>query len=343
MGTIKIGIIGVGRFGINYLRTCLEIDVSIVKYICSKSKQTINQVLEKVSYNGKTTVNYHEILKDPLIEAVIIATPSSTHYQITKDALLANKHVLVEKPFVFHTSQARELLELAKERNRSLMVGHLHRFNPGIIKMKEDVASGKFGKINYIQSAGTGNGPIRSDMNALWDFFPHDVSILLYLLDEYPIKVRATGGIFHKEGIEDVVSMELWFPNNIISFSMASWIFPLKQRNVTIMGNKCYARFEDYNQNEKLKYYDENPENKERTTKSNHYSSPELIDAKPLTEQLRYFIGAINNINKGEGILSNHNSLTNGFEALKVVTILEAAQKSLKSDGKVIEIKKPTI
>jgi len=195
----------------------------------------------------------------------------------------------------------------------------LHLFNPPIQRLKEDIKKGLFGKINYMHSFGSGNGPARQDMSALWDFFPHDVSIFLYLLDEMPLSVSADGASYLKKGIEDLVAMNIKFANNIFAHSVGTWLYPLKKRELILIGEKLRAAFDDYASN-KLRYYDV----------GNNCITPQLSNSKPLTEQLRHFLNCIEN---------NKIPLTDGMEALKVTTVLEAAQKSLKKKGEMVKIK----
>lgn len=327
----NIGIIGVGRWGINYLRTLKELNAN-VSWICATKENTLKEALSKTKTKTvKTTTNYRDVLEDTRVDAVAIATPGSTHHELTKQALLSSKHVLVEKPLAFCSRDAEELVRISKENSKILMVGHLHRFNAAIKRIKEDIQAGLFGKINYVHSFGFGNGPIRNDMSALWDFFPHDVSILLYLLAEYPLIVSANGASYISKGVEDVVTMDVKFPNDVFAAVIGSWMYPVKKRGLIIVGEKLCATFDDYATNEKLKYYGR----KLKSIKGNiviedkRYHVPNIEDARPLTEQLKHFLDCVEN---------NKTPLTDGHEALKVVKILECAQKSLKQNGLVVEV-----
>lgn len=322
---VNVGIIGVGRWGTNYLRTFSQLDGASVKWICATKEATLKEALLKVTAKNpvKITTNYRDILNDGEVDAVAIASSGSTHYRLAKEALQSGKHVIVEKPLAFHSKDAKELIKISKKKRKILMVGHLHRYNPGIQRLKADIDKGIFGKISFIHFSHFGNGPVRSDMGVIWDFFPHTVSILLYLLESSPLGVSANGASYIKKGIEDIATIDMVFPGGISAASIASWIYPFKKMNITIVGEKIYAAFDDYAEEEKLKYYPTKISSIRGKTnvKDKGYSSPAIGGARPLTEQLKHFLGCVNN---------NKVPLTDGCEGLKVVSVLESAQKSLR-------------
>lgn len=322
---IRIGVIGLGRWGINYFRTFSELKNCTVKYVCATKKKTLSEAIKKVKpiIMPKAVIDYNDLLNDKELDAVAIVTNGASHCKLAKEALEANKHVIVEKPLAFTSQDVKKLISISNKKDKILMVGHLHLYNPAIRKIKNDITRGLFGKINYIHSFGAGNGPVRNDMNVLWDFFPHDVSILLYLLDKFPLSVSANGACYIKNGVEDVVTMDIMFPKNIFATSIASWIYPLKKRDVVVVGKKLYAVFDDYAKKNKLGYY-----NKKVPTS---IYAPKISSSKPLTEELRHFLDCIEN---------DKTPLTDGNEALKVTRVLESAQKSLRNKGKRIKITK---
>src|SRR3989338_4457430 len=181
---MKTAVIGAGRWGTNYIRTFAEIGVE-VKWICARSEETLKKASNATKFKANATTKYEDILNDAEVEAVAIVTPGSTHYRIAKDALKEGKHVIVEKPLALNSKEAQELVDIAREEGKILMVGHLHRFNTSIRQIRKDIEAGIFGRIRHINTTGTGNGPVRSDMSALWDFGPHDISIAAYLLGKY--------------------------------------------------------------------------------------------------------------------------------------------------------------
>lgn len=331
MGKTAIGVIGAGRWGANYLRTFNELGCN-VKWVCSRKDATLKQALANTKVIAKPTKNYNDILKDNEVDAVAIATPGSTHYRLAKEALLSNKHVLVEKPLAFSSKNVEELIRISRQKNKILMVGHQHLFNQGIQRMREDIKNGLFGKINFINFFHFGNGPIRTDMSALWDFFPHTVSILLYLLEETPITVSANGKSFMNNGVEDIATMDAAFQNNIFAASTCSWLYPLKKMEVIVVGEKLYAAFDDYAQSDKLKYYYSRPKmvRGKIAIKDKGFKAPKLGNARPLTEELRHFL---------ECIAKSQKPIADGEEALKVTKVLEAAERSLRRNGFPIRVR----
>ena len=331
MENLNFGIIGVGRFGRNYLRTLNEMNESSVKWICSSTEKTLSEASSGIDlkYQIKKTADYGKILDDKEVDAVVISTPGSTHYKISKEALLAGKHVLVEKPMCFSSREAEDLAKTAKKKNKILMAGHLHLFNPGIQKLREDIKNGLFGKINYISIFHSGNGPVRTDINALWDFFPHSVSVLLHLLESNPVKASVNGKSFIKKGNEDIVSMHMKFPDDVFALSTGTWLHPQKKMEVVVAGEKLYAVFDDYAA-DKLRYFDSVPKlfNKKIIIDGKGAKKIPISDSKPLAGQIKYFLNLVKTGNDYRGSLKL---------ALKTTKILEMAQKSLKS-GKEVKI-----
>jgi len=298
---MNLGIIGAGRWGTNYLKAFSELGVN-AKWVCAADESSLKKAIEKANVKAQTTTDYRDILSDNEIEAVAIATPDSTHYRITKDSLEAGKHVLVEKPFTLNSREAEELVKLAGKRKKTLMVGHIHRFSPGIQKIKEGIDAGVFGKIRYVQTTATNNSP-RKDTAVLWDFIPHDLTILPYLLGGYPESVSANGD-------KDKVTVDMKF-NGVFATCFGSWVCPLRQRKLIVVGEKMSAFYDDYAK--ELKYHNETEQ------------VIELSDALPLTEELKHLIDCVEN---------NKKPLTDGEEGLKVVRVLEACQESIDNNGK---------
>ena len=316
---INIGIIGVGRWGTNYLRVFNELSNANVKWICATKKSTLIQALRSVKLKNKvkSTTDYKDILKDREVDAVAIASSGSTHYKFSKEALQHNKHVLVEKPVAFSSRDVKNLIRISNKTGKVLMAGHLHLYNSGIQKLKSDIANGAFGKVSQTHFSHFGNGPIRSDMSALWDFFTHSVSIILYLFDKMPVSVGADGLSYIKKGNEDMVAMNLKLPSGISAVSIGSWLYPIKKMEIIVIGDKKYAAFDDYAEKDKLKYYDV-------SDKKERFVAPRIKNTRPLTMELHHFLDCIEN---------KKQPVSNGFEALKVVKVLECAQRSLENEG----------
>ena len=329
---ISIGVIGIGRFGINYLRTFNQLDNAHVSWICSRSKNTLDKAKNEPGLSAKATADYKNILMDKDIDAVAITTPAITHYKIAKEALLAGKHVIVEKPVTTSSKECEDLIKISKRKNKVFMAAHIHRYNPGIQKLKEDIGAGQFGKINFIHYTHLGNGPVRADINALWDFFPHALTICNYLFDEIPVSVSANGACFLRDKIQDIVAVNLKYKNGAFAIATGSWLYPFKRMELVVSGEKLFAAFDDYAKKEKLKYYDNAPKIKDGKPiiKDKGYISPDIDETRPLTAELKHFLECIRN---------NKEPLTGGNEALKVITLLEYAQKSLDNHGKEVEVR----
>lgn len=303
---MNIAVIGAGRWGTNYIRTLLELGEE-VSWVCARS----NETLEKAAMltKARTTTDYKKILNDKRVEAVAVVTDAASHYHIAKDAILAGKHVIIEKPMTLSSKEAQELAKLAEKKKTTLMAGHIHRYNKGIQKIKEDIDAGKFGKIVDVQTIGA-NNEVRRKEGALWDFGAHDITIATYLIGEYPESVSA-------EGNKDEFAMQMKFGNGTTATANGSWLKNHKKRDITVTGEKLKALFDDYAE-EKLTYCD---------NKGNCKKIP-VGNEKPLTEELKHFI---------ECAKTGRKPITDETEGLKTVKILEAAQKSMDNNGKEIK------
>ena len=321
MKEIKLAIIGTGRWGINHVKTAFGLLGENLKIVCDineNKKEEINSVSETIKFSS----DINSILRDEEINAVIIATPAETHYDLAKKSLINKKNVLVEKPITLITGEAEELIELASHQKKKLMVGHVLLYHPAIIKLKEMLISGKIGKVQYIYSNRLNLGSVRKEENILWSFAPHDISIIQYLLGSKPIKIDAQGASFLQNKIEDTTLTYLRYPNNIHAHIFVSWLHPFKEHRLVVIGNKGMIVFEDSLPNDKLKYYPKG------FTKINHQITKFDGDFKtinfnsnpPLKEEQKHFFDCI---------INNQEPLTNGDHALEVLEILEEAQRNL--------------
>ena len=340
MKKINVALIGYGYWGPNIARVLSESEDCELKYCADLNNENFSKFSDK--YPKVITLNnYQRILKDKEVDAVLIATPTKTHYQVAKDCLNAKKHVFVEKPMTYLADQSRELIDIAKENNLKLMVGHVFLFNPAVRKIKEIINSGEIGSIRHLNFQRRNLGPIRSDVNAMWDLVPHDISMLLYFLDDMkPLTIQASGSTFLRPNIQDVVFMNVRFPDNIIANFVLSWLDPIKIRDITVVGDKKMVFFDDVNLTEKLKIFDKNADIIKKTRdvsykewevvlKSGKIHAPQVEQKEPLKEEISHFIDCIR---------ENGYPLTNGESGLRVVEILEAAQESLESDSKLINL-----
>ncbi len=340
---VKFGLVGYGYWGPNFARDITESKNGELKYIADFNENAL--IKAKVKYpSALVTNNYQEILGDPEVDAVVVATPTKTHYQVAKEAILAGKHVFVEKPMCYTTEEAEELVALAKENEVKLMVGHIFLFNPAVDYIKKAIDGGHIGKLRHLHFQRRNLGPIRQDVNVMWDLAPHDISMALYFIGKMPLSVVASGETFLQNGNGnnnyDVVSATIKFPDNIIVNMILSWMDPIKIRDVTVVGDQKMILFDDVSQSEKIKVFDKNA-NIIKDTKDVSFgeyqinihggdiSVPAIKGNEPLKEELNHFIDCVINDKK---------CFTDGENGLAVVKVLAALQKSLDNNSANIQI-----
>jgi predicted dehydrogenase len=337
---VKVGVIGTGYWGKNHVRVFSDLNCELIGIAdVDVSKRSLAD-----KYGISFKKSYRQLLKD--VDAVSIATPAAKLYPIARTCLNQGKHVLVEKPFVFKEKQAEELISLAKKRNLVLMVGHVFLYNPAVRKIKEYLESGNLGEIFYVYSQRLNLGIIRQDVNALWNFAPHDLSILFYFFNLFPKRVIACGGTFLQKNVEDVVFLVLEYPNGLLANIHLSWIDPLKVRRMTVVGSQKMLVYDDTDIDAPIKIFNKGVVLPERWTKTKDWNNfgefkmklkfgdtviPYIEPQEPLRLEFQDFLTSIE-----EG----RQPLSSGEEALKVIKVLRAAQKSLRKGGKPVEIKK---
>ncbi len=251
MTAIKVGVVGCGYWGPNLIRNFVENPSSEVVIAADFKEDRLSHI--KTSYPQiMTTKNYKDLLSQNL-DAVVIATPPATHYGLTKEFLENGLNVLVEKPITINSIHAEELIELSKKKDLVLMVGHTFEYNVAVHALKNLVDNGELGQVYYVDTARLNLGLYQRDLNVLWDLAPHDISILLYILNRLPISVCAHGMPFVLEGIQDVVYMTLVFPDNILAHIHVSWLDPCKVRLITVVGSKKMVVYDDVESQEKIK------------------------------------------------------------------------------------------
>jgi len=318
-----IGLIGLGYWGKNIFRNLYEIGV--LHSVCDSEEEVISDYSKKYAKVSYTT-SREEILCNAGITAVVVATPAVTHYEIAKQSLLAGKDVFVEKPLAITVKQGEELVKLAENTNKILMVGHILQYHPAIIKLKELILSGELGKIQYIYSNRLNIGKLRTEENILWSFAPHDISAILMLLEEEPIKVTATGGNYLNKDIYDITITTLEFKNGIKGHIFVSWLHPYKEQKLIVVGSKAMAVFDDVS-NEKLFLYSHKIMWKDGKIPVVQKADGQIVpfDKKePLKEELKHFV---------ECIQRRCIPKTSGIEGLKVLKILEEAEKWLNASS----------
>jgi len=337
---IKIGTIGAGYWGPNVIRNFSRIkSVKLVK-CCDKNKKRM-ALLKKQFPETEVTGNYRSILEDSSIDAVYIATPAESHFRLTKEALLAGKHVLVEKPLATSRRDADDLIKTARKKKKVLMAGHVFEYSPLVNKVKECLRKNMVGKINYIYSSRTSLGPrAREDVNIVWDYAIHDVSILLYVLNKFPAAVTATAGTYLRKGIEDVVFFTMIFQGGILAHCHTSWYDPLKVRKMTVVGRKKMLLYDDLSEKRKITVFERGYAPYHGVDKFGNaglqlydrgFKSIASAGKEPLRAECEHFVDCI---------LKGREPRSGGVAARKVIQILEAIDKSIKSKGKKIYLRK---
>lgn len=334
---INIGQIGVGNWGQNLLRNFYSLRDCTVKICCDKNKSALEKIRNNFHGKIKITGRFDDLLKEPDLDAVVVATLPATHAHFAVRALSAGKHVFVEKPLALKLEDAREMIKTAKQCKKILMVGHLLLYHPAIRKLKNYINEGLLGDIQYIYSTRVNLGQVREEENALWSLTAHDISVAMYLLGKKPYQVQTTGKCYIRNHIQDVVFVTIDFRNNILAHIHASWLDPHKMRKFTIVGSKKMAVFDDMESAEKLRFYDKGFEWQKNsgtyetflTLREGDINIPRIDMVEPLKLECQHFIDSINN---------NQSPFTDGANGLEVLRVLDAAQKSLEEHGKTIKI-----
>jgi len=328
---INVGIVGCGYWGPKHLRNFQELQGANVACVCDLDEEKLRQVRAQYPYM-KTTTKYEELLQDS-IDAIVVATPASSHYPLAKKALLHDKHVLIEKPITTNSLDAMELIDLAEKRDLVLMSGHTYEYHPAVDYLRQLIRSGELGEIYGIDAARLNLGLFRPDINVLWDLAPHDTCIVLSLLDREPVAVSARGTYHVDRGICDVAYMELLFANGTMAHIHVSWLDPRKIREITIVGSKKMAVYDDVSEAEKIHIYDKGLAVSANTNgfaawplryRYGDVTIPHIPNTEPLRLECGHFL---NCINEGEKPRSD------GWAGLRVIRILEAADRSLLNGG----------
>ena len=252
----KVALAGLGYWGPNLARNFDEL--AELTWLCDLSEENRERFTSRFP-NARMTSDFDELLADDRVEAVVIATPVTTHFELAKRALEAGKHVLVEKPPALTAAEAEELVATAEEHERVLMPGHLLLYHPGVARLKQLIGSGELGEVLYVYGNRQNLGQIRKDENALWSLGVHDLSVILYLLEEEPTEAWARGESFLTEGVEDVVFCYLRFPSGKVAHMHLSWLDPHKMRRITVVGRDKMAVFDDMELDRKLTIDDKGP------------------------------------------------------------------------------------
>jgi len=338
-GRLVINCVGVGHWGPNLVRVFSSHPESRVRAVCDLDEARLDRARKSLREVESWTSNLEETLRDPKADAVVVATPTSTHFELAKSALEAGKHVLVEKPLADTVARGQELVELAAREGRVLAVGHVFLFNPGICAVKALIASGELGRVYYLSALRTNLGPVRRDVNALWDLAAHDLSIFDDWMGSPPKSATAHGASFLNEGIEDVVTASFGYPGGVTAQVHASWLNPRKVREITVVGEKAMAVWNDMDLGEPVRVYHKGVEADERYADSfgsfrmlvrqGEVVIPHVSGPEPLAAEGDHFIRCIR-----EGV----EPINGGQAALSVVRSLEAADRSMAAKSALVEI-----
>ena len=339
MSLINIGVIGCGYWGPNLLRNFAENETAQLRWICDTDEMRLAAMGRR--YPGaRTTTDSKELISDGDLDAIAVVTPVATHFQIARDALLAGKHVLVEKPLTATTREAEELIALASQNGRTLMVDHTFVYTGAIRKMKEIVKSGELGELLYFDSVRINLGLFQRDINVLWDLAPHDLSIMDYLIERQPLGLSALGSCHIEPGIENIAYMVMKFPDDFIAHFHFNWLAPVKIRRTLIAGARKMILYDDIEPTEKVRVYDKGVTTNRNTDREANYQT--LISYRTgdvwapkldATEALHYVVAEFI-----DSIRGRRHPMTDGESGLRVVRLLEAAQTSIKCGGQFVEI-----
>lgn len=334
---LSIGVLGFGHWGPNYVRNFSRVKNARVKSVCDIDPRR-REALVDMFPHIRSEDNFRAVLKDPEINAVVIATPASTHHRFVKESLLAGKDVLCEKPLCDSADLAWELDKLARKRKKILSVGHVFRFNDGVEEIRKQLTAKRLGKVYYIHIKHTNLGPVRTDVNVVWDLAPHDISILYHVLGTWPLEVSATGFAIFKNKREDFAFISLRYPGEILCHLHVSWIEPAKIRQMIVVGEKKMAIWDDIALNpieihekwlEKEAFYRDFGEF-QLIPKVGPISIPRVVMSEPLLELCKDFI---------QSAIKRRQPRVSAREGVNNSTIIEDINKSIALRGKPIEVK----
>lgn len=333
---MKIGVIGYGYWGPNIVRNFHAIDKTEVVALADRSADALARA-GKVYRGMKLTQDADEVIKSPDVDAVAIVTSVFTHYELAKKALENGKHVFVEKPFTSASAEAEELIEIARKKNLTIMVDHTFIFTGAVVKIKELITDDVLGDLYYYDSTRVNLGLFQHDVNVIWDLAPHDLSIMDYVIKDRPVAIAATGKEHFGRGLEDIAYITVFFNNSMIAHFNVNWLSPVKVRTTLIGGEKKMLVWNDLEMDEKIKVYDkgvsiesaEGVYNLLVDYRSGDMWAPKLDRREALKTETEYFVDCVTN---------SETPVNDGQAGLRVVRMLEAANASIKENGKLIKL-----
>ncbi|HET7467801.1 MAG TPA: Gfo/Idh/MocA family oxidoreductase [Candidatus Dormibacteraeota bacterium] len=330
---LRVGLIGFGLWGPHYARILSGTMTSARLAACAEPAAARLAAFDRQYPGARAYADYNRMLRDGDIDAVIVATPTSTHREVVERCLAAGVHVLVEKPLAATVQDAEALADAERGSGRVLMVGHTFLFNPAVRAIKGYIDNGLLGDIRYLYFTRTGLGPIRQDVNALWDLAPHDFSMLRYWLGADPVDLIARGQSYLKPDTEDVVFVTLTYPDKVLASVHVSWLDPVKVRSVTVVGDRKMVVFDDTHATEKLRIYDRGADYQPReggfaefiaAVRDGDIVIPRLEQREPLREQLEHFV---------ECVRTGARPLASAEDGVAIVKVLERAQRELRASS----------
>jgi predicted dehydrogenase len=334
---IKVGVVGCGYWGPNLVRNFRSLPGCNLDMMCDISPDRLKH-LRSLYPEVKGELNFNHMLNGSGLEAIVVATSVRMHHGMAKAALEAGKHTMIEKPMALSTAECEELIDLARKKGLVLMVGHTFLYSPAVRKVKEIIDRGDLGDIRYICARRLNLGLFQKDINVAWDLAPHDISIILYLLEEFPESVNCRGSAHVTPGVEDVTSMSLTFRKDRSAIIHSSWLDPRKVREMTIVGSRRMIVYDDVAPQEKIKVFDARVERPPHydTFAEFHYAyhygdmySPYIKQEEPLKAECQHFLDCIQ---------GGTQPMTSGKQGLELVRILEASSASLKQGGSPISL-----
>jgi predicted dehydrogenase len=330
-----VALFGYGHWGRNLARNFAALGA--LKAISDPNSAALDQA-RRAYPDVRLSGDWGDFIDDPAIDACVVATPAALHFDVARRALEAGKDVFVEKPLALTVKEGEALVEVAAQQRRILMVGHLLEYHPAIERLRTLVSGGELGKVQYVYSTRLNLGRIRTEENALWSFAPHDLSVILHLVDQEPVDVVARGSAFLQPEVEDVVFVDLRFPSGQTAHVHVSWLDPHKLRKFTVVGSQKMMVFDDMEPSEKIKVYDKGVDVRvgqvvsygdALTVRSGDILIPKISLQEPLKLECQHFV---------ECVRERKRPLSDGIGGLRVVKVLDAAQRSLKSGGQPVSI-----
>ena len=331
MGEVNVGVIGCGYWGPNLIRNFVELSESNLVAVADLNAERLAHINSRYP-QVTVTEDYHDLFSMKL-DAVVVATPPATHFRIAKDCLQQGLHTLVEKPLTLNSQDAQDLIEIARSRDLTLMVGHTFEYNAAVRALKKIIQDGELGQILYVDAVRVNLGLFQRELDVLWDLAPHDLSILRYILGRDPISVSAQGGACIFDGIHDIAYLHLVFPDNILAHVRVSWLDPCKVRRITVVGSQKMLVYDDLENLEKIKIYDKGVQALPYTNSFGDFQCsyrygdvviPNIRFVEPLQLECKHFV---------ECIVNGTEPQSSGQVGLQVVKMLEMAEQSLHNGG----------